>query len=198
MKTNSPFDATFERSLDAHGAWLYADTSVHSACVAWLMLHQFNLAAFDNFLQGNGWDASPKTKENREFLIQRRAQALQAYADKNHELAYAWLNFLHASMYANKRVNFLLPLSRTGKKFVSGRKPGSAGPVRLAIRRYLKRQPQARAAQIWAALGAKPPKGMTFYDNRFGKYIETDGQPDTQYRQFANLVSMERKLLAPK
>jgi hypothetical protein len=108
------------------------------------------------------------------------------------------LNFLKAARLAGKRMAFLLPLSQTGQKFVSGRKPGSAGPVRLAIRRYLKRQPQARAAQIWAALSAKSPKGMTFYDNRLGKYIETDGQPDTQYRQFANLVSMERRLLAPK
>ena len=163
------------------------------------MQHQFNLAAFDDFVQEDGWNISQKAQQNREFLIQCRAEALQAFKVRNHELAYAWLNFLHASMYANKRENFLLPLSRTGKKFVSGRKAGSVGPVRAAVRRYLKRQPQARAAQIWAALSAKPPRGMTFYDNRMGKYIETDGQDDeTKYPRFRNIVSEERRLLKSK
>jgi hypothetical protein len=193
MKTNSPFDASFKRSLDAYGAWLYTDPSVHSACVAWLMAHQFNLADFDNFLQEDSWDVSFRAKENRELLIQRRADALQAFKAGNRELAYAWLNFLHVSMYANKRESFLLPLSRTGKKFVAGRKQGAVGPVRAAVRRYLQRQPDANTAQIWAALKAKPPKGMVFYDNRLGKYIETEGYKDTSYRLFTNMVSAERK-----
>ena len=197
MKTSAPFDASFARTLDDHKAWLYQDLSVHSACLSWMLLYGFNLVEFDDYLQEDGWD-TPAAKANQAMLIQRRAQALQARKDGNKDLAFAWLNFLKAARLAGKRMAFLLPLSKTGQKFVSGRKPGSVGPVRLAIRRYLKRQPQARAAQIWAALSAKPPKGMTFYDNRLGKYIETNGQPDTQYRQFANLVSMERRLLAPK
>ena len=197
MKTTAPFDASFARTLDDQQAWLYQDLSVHSACLSWMLLYGFNLVEFDDYLQEDSWD-TPAAKANQAMLIQRRAQALQACKDGNNDLAFAWLNFLKAARLAGKRMEFLLPLSQTGQKFVSGRKPGSAGPVRLAIRRHLKRQPQARAAQIWAALSAKPPKGMTFYDNRLGKYIETDGQPDTQYRQFANLVSMERRLLAPK
>lgn len=197
MKTTAPFDASFARTLHEHEAWRYQDVNVHSACLSWMLLYGFNLVEFDDYLQEDGWD-SAAAKANQTMLIQRRAQALQARKDGNLELAFAWLNFLKAARLAGKRMAFLLPLSQTGKKFVSGRKLGSAGPVRLAIRRYLKRQPQARAAQIWTALSAKPPKGMSFYDNRLGKYIETDGQPDTQYRQFANLVSMERRLLAPK
>ena len=197
MKTDPLFDPSFQRALDANGAWLYSDPVVHSACLSWVMFHNFNLAELDNYLQEDGWD-NPQAQANRSQLIKRRAQALQAHKDGNKDLAIAWLNYLALAMRAGKRMEFLLPLSRTGKKFVSGRKPGAAGPVRLAIRRYLKRQPQARAAQIWAALSAKPPKGMAFYDNRLGKYIETEGQPDTQYRQFANLVSMERRLLEPK
>lgn len=197
MKTNTLFDASFERSVDEEGAWLYSDPAVHECGMIWLMFYGFNLYELDNYLQEDGWD-SPQAQANLSQLIQRRAIALRAQNEKNKDLAVAWLNYLALAMRVGKRMEFLLPLSRTGKKFVSGRKPGSAGPVRLAIRRYLKRQPQARAAQIWTALSANPPKGMTFYDNRLGKYIETDGQPDTQYRQFANLVSMERKLLAPK
>ncbi len=198
MNTESPFDATFERIPEPLFKWQYVDRDVNLAFMAWGLQHQFSLATLDDYLQGDGWDISHVALENRAMLIQRRGQALEAFKAGNRELAFAWINFLFVAMRAGKRMEFLLPLSQTGKKFVSGRKPGSAGPVRLAIRRYLKRQPRARAAQIWAALSAKPPKGMSFYDNRLGKYIETDGQPDTHYRHFSNLVSMERRLLAPK
>jgi hypothetical protein len=197
MKFDAPFDPSFVRTLDGYGAWLYADPSVHSACLAWHMFYKFNLVELDNYLQEDGWDTS-EAKKNRSVLIHRRAQALQAQKEGNKGLAESWLNYLSLAMRAGKRMEFLLPLSKTGKKFVSGRKPGSIGPVRQAIRRHLKRQPQANAAQIWAALSVKPPKGMTFYDNRLGKYIESDNHPETQYRQFANLVSFERKLLTPK
>ena len=197
MKKTKPFDASFDRSLDANGAWLYTDPVVHSACLVWHVFYKFNLAELDNYLQEDGWD-SPEAKKNQVLLIERRAEALQAQKVGNKALALAWLNYLFLAMRAGKRMEFLQPLAQTGKKFVSGRKSGSVGPVRLAIRRYLKRQPQARAAQIWGSLSAKPPNGMSFYDNRLGKYIETDGQPDTHYRHFSNLVSMERRLLAPK
>ena len=197
MKFDAPFDTSFVRTLDEYGAWLYADPSVHSACLAWHMFYKFNLVELDNYLQEDGWHTS-EAKKNRSVLIHRRAQALQAQKEGNKGIAEAWLNYLSLAMRAGKRMEFLLPLSKTGKKFVSGRKPGSIGPVRQAIRRHLKRQPQAKAAQIWAALSVKPPKGMTFYDNRLGKYIESDNHPETQYRQFANLVSFERKLLTPK
>jgi hypothetical protein len=69
------------------------------------------------------------------------------------------------------------------------RKPG---PVRAWLRKYMAKHPEATAAQAWAALAKRPPKGMTVRDNRVGKYIETAGHPDTSYRQFQNLVSLER------
>ncbi len=130
MKKAKPFDATFDRALDAYSAWLYADPVVHSACLIWHMFYNFNLVELDNYLQEDGWD-SPEAKKNQSMLIQRRAQALQAQKDGHKELVFAWLNFLSLAM-------------------------------------------------------------------RAGKHIETDGQPDTHYRHFSNLVSMERRLLAPK
>lgn len=192
MKADPPFDASFKRSQSEDGAWTYEDRSVHSACMRWLLFEGFDLVAFDDYLQEDVWNR-PTAKENLATLIERRAQALKASKDGNHELATAWINFLYVTMYANKRVNFLLPLSRTGKKFVAGRKQGAVGPVRAAVRRYLQRHPEANTAQIWAALKAKPPKGMAFYDNRFGRYIETQGYKDTSYRLFTNMVSAERK-----
>lgn len=193
MKTDPPFDATFARIPEPVFKWQYLDGDAHIAYVSWGLQHQFSLATLDDYLQEDDWNSSAKTQQNRDLLIQRRTQALQAFKAGNTELAFAWINFLFLAMRAGKRMEFLLPLSRTGKKFVAGRKQGAVGPVRAAVRRYLQRQPDANTAQIWAALKAKPPKGMVFYDNRLGKYIETPGYKDTSYRLFTNMVSAERK-----
>lgn len=192
MKTDALFDASFERNVDEEGAWLYSDPAVHECGMIWLMFYGFNLYELDNYLQEDGWD-SPRAQANLSQLIQRRAQALRAQKEKNKDLVVACLNYLALAMRVGKRMEFLLPLSRTGKKFVAGRKQGAVGPVRAAVRRYLQRQPDANTAQIWAALKTKPPKGMVFYDNRLGRYIETPGYKDTSYRLFSNMVSAERK-----
>lgn len=85
------------------------------------------------------------------------------------------------------------PKVAIGQKFTAGRKVGTIGLVRLAVRRILKREPSATAARVWEAITAKPPKGITPYDNRLGKYIEAPGQAPTGYRRFANIVSEEKR-----
>ncbi len=192
MKTTAPFDASFARTLDDQQAWLYQDLSVHSACLSWMLLYGFNLVEFDDYLQEDGWD-SPAAKANQAMLIQRRAQALQARKDGNNDLAFAWLNFMALAKRTIKHMEVMTPLSKTGKKFVAGRKQDAIGPLRAAIRRYLKSHPKAKTAEIWSALKAKPPKGMTFFDNRQGKYIERDDKTsDVTYRGFTNMISKER------
>ncbi len=198
MKTEPPFDESFARAPDPEFKWRYQDSQVNEAYVDWLLKYQFNLAALDDYLQEDDWNASAAAQEVRALIIQRRAQALDAFKVFNTELAFAWINFLFAAMRASKRQEFLLPLSRTGKKFSSGRKIGTVGPVRAEIRRYLKRSPTARTAEIWSSLESKPPRGWEFFDNRLGRYIETNGPESTSYRRFGNIVSEERKLLAQK
>ena len=88
------------------------------------------------------------------------------------------------------------PLAEHGKRFMDGRKPGAVGKTRLAVRQVLKRNPTANAAEVWAALKAKPPRSMTLHENRHGKYIEiatADGINTTEYRRFANIVSEEKR-----
>lgn len=86
------------------------------------------------------------------------------------------------------------PLLEVGKKFTAGRKRGAVGPVRRAIRSVLKRRPGARASEVWDALAASPPRGLTVCDNRVGRYIETGpGTDSTSYERFANIVSEEKK-----
>jgi hypothetical protein len=196
MKTAAPFDSTFERIPEPLFKWQYQDSNVNAAYVAWGLQYQFSLASLDDYLQEDDWEKSEAAKEIRAVHILRRAHALQAFKTGNTDLAFAWINFLFAAMRASKRQEFLLPLSRTGKKFSVGRKVGTVGPVRAAIRRYLKRSPTARTAEIWSSLESKPPRGWEFFDNRFGRYIETNGPESTSYRRFGNIVSEERKLLA--
>lgn len=95
----------------------------------------------------------------------------------------------------------LAPLADTGAKFTSGRKTEALGPLAKAVRQHLKSRSRDNAEAVWDALVANPPKGMTFQDNRTGKYVEYDKRTsagnlkDTGYRRFANIVSEQRKKL---
>jgi hypothetical protein len=210
MKTDPPYDATFERIPDKMFRFLYQDAKVNVAYMSWVMQYRFNLADFDDYLQEHDWEVSKTGKENLDLLLLRRSQALQAFTDRNFELAFAWINFLNATMLSGKRQDYMLPLSLTGRKFTTGRKPGAVGPVRAAVRRQLKRLPQTTAAKIWDSLKVKPPKGLTFYDRQDNKYIEIDMKAikgklppeaerfkEVKYRRFLNIVSEERRLLEP-
>lgn len=190
MKTTAPFDATFAREMDEHQAWLYQDTSVHSACLAWALLYNFNLVEFDDYLQEDGWD-SPLAKANQAMLIQRRAQALQARKDGNQELAFAWLNFLKAARLAGKRMAFLIPMAKLGEKFSAGRKAGSIGSVRAFIRQQFRHHPKAKAGEILSALKTANIKGVRVFEGVEGVVVSQDGA-QMSYRRFTNMVSEER------
>lgn len=103
-------------------------------------------------------------------------------------LAFMW----QVALVQDTNVQLMYPLTVTGVQFKRGRKKGAIGPVRAWLRKYMTKHPEATTAQAWAALAKRPPKIMTVFDNRLGRYIETDDHPDTSYRQFANLVSLER------
>ena len=179
------------RHLDEDDRWFYEDADVRSAAVAWQFVG-FNLAEFDNYLEEGGWD-TPLAKANRELLLLRRSEAVEAHAAHNSKLAFAWVSYLSLAMRVGKSLENLTPVARLGKKFSSGRKVGTVGPVRAAIRRYLKKRPYAKTAEIWGHFESKPPRGWEFFNNRLGRYIETKGPESTSYRRFGNIVSEERK-----
>lgn len=95
----------------------------------------------------------------------------------------------------------LEPLAKTGEKFTNGRKKEALGPLTKAVRNRLKNHPHENAAAVWSALAVRPPKGLTFCDNRAGKYVEYDKRThtgnlrNTGYRRFANIVTSEVKRL---
>lgn len=84
--------------------------------------------------------------------------------------------------------------AQAGRKFKAGRKPGTAGAIRLAIAVVLKSSPGLTNAELWLRLKEKPPRGYEFREStKLGKYIEgpTAGD-DMQYRRFMNVAAEER------
>jgi hypothetical protein len=89
----------------------------------------------------------------------------------------------------------LVPMAQLGSKFKNGRKPGTIGPLRQYVRKYMGQHPKATAAEVWAALKAKPPKGIEVCDSarKDLRHVTTAGAAAaTSYRQFVNMVSEER------
>ncbi len=78
-------------------------------------------------------------------------------------------------------------------KFLTGRKPGTGGPIRKAIARLLKKNPDPKPRELWAALKNNPPRGWSFCDNLQGKYIEGPrANTGMSYARFCNIASEER------
>lgn len=85
-----------------------------------------------------------------------------------------------------------------GRAFApGGRKAGAVGPVRKAIRAYLKRWPAATNAEIWEAFRANAPRGLAV-TGKAGKalseiFVDKLGSKDYVY--FCNRAAEERALL---
>ena len=99
----------------------------------------------------------------------------------------------------SRRLDALSKLSFIGRRFKLGRRIYSRGPVRIAIARLLKKNPDLKNAEIWETLAAAPPKGWTFFDNRVGKYVEGPGAGESMsYARFCNVCAEERKAIRAK
>jgi len=180
------------RKLDKWGGWFYRGPEIRATIILWQLTHGFNLVELDNYLEESGWE-SAAAKANRELLLKRRAQALAAHKAGQHELVVAWLSFLSLAMRAGKRMEFLIPAAKLGKKFSAGRKVNSVGPVRAFVRKYLKQNPKAKAGEVWTALQDAQVKGARVQDSYWSaKYIQRDDGVRMTPRQFSNMVSEER------
>ena len=106
---------TLVRHQDADGAWVYDDPTTAIAALDWLFFYGFNIARFDDYLSGEGWE-TPKAQAVRAKLLARRARALRAHNVGNDEATEAWLNFLQAAMQLHGQRDWLLGKARMGVK----------------------------------------------------------------------------------
>jgi hypothetical protein len=184
----------FARTL-VDGAQLYEDATEQSALIAF-RFWGFNLWAFDDFLEEPGWDASSLAKTHLAELLKYRAAAIAAMKAGDQLQTKAILTLLKGDMDRVRERERLLPLARKGDKFKPGRQAGKVSPLRKAVRAYLKSFPDTTAEAVWAALKERPPRSMSFCESpRLGRYVETEGQKDTGWGRFQNIVSEEKRAL---
>lgn len=155
-----------------------------------LFADTINVRALEVFLSRPDLDSADVWR-TREKL----AESFEAYCRGEWSLALAMIREVHQTCKLWGYAITAGPLIAKARKFDPGRRPGSGSRVRKEVAKHLMRNPKATAAEVWAAIEAKPPKGMSVLENRAGRYIETTGAKDTGYDRFANIVSEERKKL---
>lgn len=157
---------------------------------AWEM-HGIDILELDTFIR-----SGPLLDADRASAIQDRERASSLYAAGGFDHAMEVIRLL---LMMRQIVEKLVPAAKTGKKFIAGRKPGAAGPIRKAIAKLLKKNPGFKNPDLWAALSANPPRGWNFFDNREGRYIEGPriAEDHMVYGRFCTVCGEERKKLKP-
>lgn len=90
----------------------------------------------------------------------------------------------------------LAPMASVGKKFRDGRKPGTLGPVRKALRASIKKNCALSTLELWDNVANRlKGKGWTAYDTaKTGRYLEGPAAGDNvNYSTFASYATQERK-----
>lgn len=177
-------------------AWLYDDEDEQSALVSWGVFEGFNLAAFDDFLEEPGWEASDISRKHLDELLRWRANALTAWKTGERTQTTAYLTLMKNDMDRVREREKLLPLAHKGNAFKPGRTAGTEGSMKTAVRAYLEHYPTAQAREIWESFKAKPPEGLSFRKSpRLGEYFEDDADvsKSTGRQRFGNIVSEVKK-----
>lgn len=95
----------------------------------------------------------------------------------------------------------LVPMASIGKKFRKGRKRGTVGPVRKALRAAIKKNPALTTRKLWEDVESRlTGKGWTAYDTaEFGEYLEGPNAGDNvKYSTFAPYATEERNAYKAK
>lgn len=127
-------------------------------------------------------------------------EAVTAF-DAGKNILGAHISAQAAEAVSAARAASLRPALAYAEVMRKGRKQGTIGSVRLAIRAALAKNANRSAEQLWADMSKKPPKNLAFFNSpRLGRYIEWSTSPprSTAYDRFANLVSEEKRLLRDK
>lgn len=83
-----------------------------------------------------------------------------------------------------------------GKKFTTGRKPNTGGPIRKKIAALLAKNPSMKNPQLWEKVIQKLPKGWSLVDGRRGAWLDGPTAADHMTkRRFETICGEERKKL---
>lgn len=169
------------------GVWEYLDQD--EACFLFELwsCEEISLESIDDFIESK---ALPEWV--RDDLLLMRAGALAAYRARDYKLAVARTSALEWACRFYGQNIAAAPDVLQGRKF-KGRKKGSEGPVKTAVRKLLKKNPKMKNAKIWESLQNALPRGWLVCENRAGKYIE--GKTADQgcgYTRFLNICSEVR------
>lgn len=146
-------------------------------------------------------------KANREFWEDKADEQREILESKHgKEILNASAKVINLQVYsrttAHETINFGVVLAdqvekydgRLGRLFTNGRKSGTGGPIRKAVAKLLKANPDLKNPELWIAVAAKPPKGWGAFDNRAGKYFEgAMPKEGMNYERFCNVCGEERK-----
>lgn len=182
-------EALRERTPDG---WEYAD-QLNQQMALFLSIGGVFLPDLDagiEALEAEGKAAGAELRERRRKAV--RALQREQSGEVSESGWGAHVEFVIVRLRAIERERHVLPLAKTGKKFIAGRKKGAVGRVRKAIRATLKKHPELSNPDLWENLKLAPPRGWEFYGNRLGEYIEhPDGS--TSRAQFNNICGEERR-----
>lgn len=96
-------------------------------------------------------------------------------------------------------IGLVMDAAETGRKFQKGRKPGSEGAIRKAIRRELKQDPKIKNDQLWDSLAASlQQRGFEFVGHGEHRFIDAPHKPALMdIRRFRNIAAEERHSKKP-
>ncbi|WP_018229670.1 hypothetical protein [Methyloversatilis universalis] len=175
------------------GVWEYLDQDEGCFLFELWSCEEISLESIDDFIES---EALPEWV--RDDLLAMRTDALAAYRAKGYELALARASALQWACRFYGQNIAAAPEVILARKF-KGRKKGSEGPVKTAVRKLLKKNPKMKNAKIWESLQNALPRGWLVCENRAGKYIEgkTAGQ-GCNYPRFQVICSEVRATLDDK
>lgn len=169
------------------GVWEYTDQDEACFVVELFSCEEIGLEFLDDFIES---EKLPSWA--RDDLLAMRGDALNAYRARNYELAVARASALEWACRFYGQNIAAAPDVRQGRRF-KGKKKGSAGPVKTAVRKILKKNPRMKSSSIWDSLKDALPRGWLVCENRAGKYIEGKkaGQ-GCEYKRFQDICSEVR------
>lgn len=184
------------RELTSDG-WVYESQENKVLAIQCIAFLGTSLVTLDDFIERMEIENAPFSNDLRKL----RERALLACISGDSENLEERLKAIASNLFWVKREEHLLPLANTGASFLSGRKPGTVGPIRKKIKGILKKDKNIKNDELWKLITENPPKGWRLFDNRAGRYAEGPksddviGYKNMSYKRFCNVVSEERRLL---